>query len=123
MIKIQAAARIKASDNYKPMTYQEFKNSGRSDAEWDAYRIEQNKLSRERGIKRLLDGWRGAGISGSDVVNLLRSKDIEVPDAIKKVLEHDDTVVSSTSVTGRGLSRAAASKVHKWVSSELSKLH
>src|ERR1039458_3829424 len=39
-----------------------------------------------------------------------------------RVLDHNDTVVSATQVSGRGMKRSEAAKVHKWVSEQMNKV-
>lgn len=105
----------------KHLSHKEFIASGGTEAEWDIYAAEQNRLSRERGQQRTIELWQGEGISGNDVANLLRIRGVTIPPSISQGLQHNDTVVSSTSVTGRGMSRTEASTIHKWVSEQLAK--
>lgn len=104
----------------KPLTHKEFIAQGKTEAEWDVYAVEQNRLSREHGQQRTIELWQGEGVSGNDIANLLRTQGIAIPSTILKGLQHNDTVVSSTSVISRGMSRAEASTIHKWVSKQLS---
>jgi len=96
-----------------------FSAQGHTEAEWDVYAAEQNRLSRERGQKQIIELWAGEGVGGNDIVNLFRRIGIEIPQNILKGLQRDDTVVSKTSVTGRGMNRREASEIHKWVSEQL----
>ena len=116
---------IVGADHYekskKPMSYKEFIASGKTETEWDVYATEQNRLSRERGQQRIIELWQGEGVSGNDIANLLRTRGVSIPPAISQGLQHSDTIVSSTSVTGRGMSRTEASTIHKWVSSQMGK--
>lgn len=101
----------------KPMSYQQFRASGKSDQEWDVYREEQNAISRQRGQEKLLNEWnQGRELGGNDVVNLLRARGVSFPENIQRVLEDDGTVVSKTSVQSRGVNRTEAKKIHRVVS-------
>jgi hypothetical protein len=102
-----------------PMSHREFIASGKTEAEWDTYAAEQNRLSRERGNAAVVTKWQGGGVQGNDIANLLRAQGVVVPEEIGKVLQHDDTVVSATGVTGRGLKRPLAQRVHRWVSEQM----
>ena len=104
-----------------PLTHREFIAQGKTEADWDIYAVEQNRLSRERGQQQIIELWQGEGVSGNDITNLLRPRGITIPPKISPGLQHSDTVVSSTSVTGRGMSRTEASAIHKWVSEQLGK--
>ena len=104
------------------MTYRPFLDSGHTPSEWDDYRERQNKISREKGFATLLDNWRKNGVPGNDIVNLFRAKGIPVPSAMQKVLQDDDTKVSATEVTGRGVTRSAAKAIHKFVSDHMPRL-
>lgn len=101
----------------KPMTYKEFVASGRKDGDWEEYAAQQNAKSRARNNAKFEKDWH-AGVEqyGVNVVNHLRAKGIELTPATKRVLQDDDTKVSKTGVTARGLSRSAAAKIHKEVS-------
>ncbi len=101
------------------MTHREFIASGKTEAEWDVYAAEQNQLSRERGQAVIAEKWRSGSVAGNDIANLLRSRGVVIPENIKKALQHDDTTVSVTSVSGRGMSRTEASRIHKWVSEQM----
>jgi len=106
----------------KPLAHKDFIASGKDEAEWDIYAKEQNLLSKERNTEKVIQLWRSEeGVGGSDIVNLLRSKDVAVPEEMKRLLQNTDTVVSSTSVAARGLKKGEASAVHKWVSEQMNK--
>ncbi len=91
----------------------------RTGPEWDAYAAEQNRLSREHGEQRIIANWKGAGVAGNDIANIMRNHGILIPDSISKALQHDDTVVSVTMVEGRGINRSEAFVIHKWVSEQM----
>ena len=103
----------------KVLSHNEYIAQGHIEAEWDVYAAEQNRLSRERGQKQIIELWAGEGVGGNDIVNLFRRIGIEIPQNILKGLQRDDTVVSKTSVTGRGMNRREASEIYKWVSEQL----
>jgi len=96
--------------------YREFIEAGHTDAEWDDYAVQQNTLSRERGDNLIVELWANGGVPGNDIANLLRERGVEIPEAIARGLEDDDTVVSIDSITGRGMTRKEASAIHRWVS-------
>lgn len=104
----------------KPLTYREFINSGKTDSDWDAYAAEQNKISRARGIQTIIDSFYSTGVSGISISHLLATKNVNAPGKLLKLLEHDDTVVSSTHVYGK-VKRAEAKELHKWVSDQMNK--
>ena len=106
-----------------PIKHSDFIAQGKTEAEWDAYAKKRNKLSRERDQAKLIAGWRGSGANGADIHNVLRSRGITVPNtAFGTALDHSDTRVSALHVSGRGMKRGEANKLHKWVSENMQRL-
>jgi hypothetical protein len=95
----------------------EDKMINRNSPEWEQYRIEQNKIAREAGRRKVIQGFNGTGISGNALVNELRIMRIPVPRNIQKILDHDDTIISISNITTRGLSKSEARMIGKWATS------
>jgi hypothetical protein len=95
--------------------YQDFIKNGGQDKDWEAYAQTMNQKSKEAGTKRVQDLWKTTGVPGNDIVNLLRTKGIDTPEEIKKILQHNDTKISYSNLTAKGVSDAKAQKVLKWV--------
>jgi hypothetical protein len=110
-------------DGGKPMNYKEFRASGRSEDEWEKYREEQNKLSRERTHSDTLQKWsNGERLAGIDAANTLLAEGSRlVDDKLWQTLQHEDTVVSKTSVDGR-MNRSEGKKLHGALSDAMNKL-
>lgn len=104
-----------------PMTHREFINAGHIEAEWDVYAAERNAESRARNQAALVESWRSGKANGNDIANLLRGRGVPIPESIAHALQHDDTTVSRTEVSGRGMKRPEAQKIHKWVSEQMNR--
>jgi hypothetical protein len=103
-----------------PMKFAQFKQAGNKDSDWEEYAAEQNSISRARAQEAMKRQWdSGEKIGGNGIANHLRSKGIAIPESISRGLDHDDTKVSKLSVEGRGMKRAEASKIHKFVSESM----
>lgn len=88
----------------------------RNSAEWASYAAEQNRKFHIAQEEKFVSKWKsGEAIAGNDIVNMLRSKGIDIPKPIKRALQDQETTVSTTSVVGRGMHREAK-KIHKFVS-------
>ena len=97
-------------------SYEQFIANGNPSSEWEAHRIEANKISRLGREKDFITKWKsGSKINGNDIVNYLRDKNIEIPLDIKRALQHDNTTVSLISVSGQGMARPEANKIHKFI--------
>lgn len=84
-----------------PMRYQEFIASGRTGNEWDAYAAEQNKLIGLRQAKKVRDDWRsGKSVSGQTVLGWLDNKNVRVSSDMRRFLQHDKTIVSTSGIEG-----------------------
>jgi hypothetical protein len=99
--------------------YQDFIQNGGKESDWPAHAERLNAISRENGVKTIINLWKTSGVSGNAIVNLFRQKDITIPDKIKMTLQNDDTEISSTSVTGRGISKFTAKKIFTFVSNTI----
>lgn len=94
-----AVPTVQASES--PMRYKEFIASGRTDAEWDAYAAEQNNRFRLRAAKKVRDEWReGKSVSGQTVLGWLDNKNVRVSDDMRRFLQHDKTLVSTSGIEG-----------------------
>lgn len=99
--------------------YRDFIDAGHTDAEWEAYRLAQNRKSKERSEITIAHLWQTKGIPGNDAANLFRSQGIPVPPKFQKMLQHNDTTVSRTSVEARGATRTEAKALHLFVSTHM----
>lgn len=106
----------------KPLHYKEFIASGHKDSEWDAYLEDANQKSATKARKTIASKWiEGFELDGNTVANFLRAVGVPFPQGLSMLLQHDDTTVSSTSVTGRGVKKLLAKKLHKAVSLAMGK--
>lgn len=100
--------------------YRDYINNGGNPDNWEAYAKARNAETRAKAAQAFKDRWAsGQKIAGNDIANRLRASGILVPETIAQALQHDETLVSLVSVTGRGLGRAEAKKIHKFVSENM----
>lgn len=100
--------------------YQEFINNGGKDSDWEEFAARKNAEFKEAKRKEFILNWQsGKELNGNCIANHLRAANVLVPSVINKVLQHDDTRVSLTSVTARGLKRTEARKIHEFVVSAM----
>ena len=93
--------------------YQQYLADGGNPDGWEAYRIAKNAESATLATERLLSTWRNGGeISGQEVANYLLSIGKPLSGNAWQDLQHEDTLVSLTSVSGR-FGRRAASMLHR----------
>jgi hypothetical protein len=116
--KVAAELMNRATRNDAPMRYREFIAAGNSEKDWEKYAAEQNAIIRKAGSQRVIDAYKGSGVSGNAIVNFLRSNGVGTPHEIASGLDHNDTMVSRSSVTGR-MKRPEANKIHKWVTDKM----
>lgn len=100
--------------------YREFIASGRPDSEWEAYREETNAIIRQKWLVDVLAKWRrGDDVHGSSIVFLLNSRGVCIAPGIHSTLCHDDTTVSLTQVSARGIGQREAKRIHQFVSAQM----
>lgn len=100
--------------------YRDYLDNGGNPDGWETYAKTRNDETRAKAAQAFKDRWAsGQKIAGNDVANRLRASGVRVPGSIANALQHNDTLVCLVSVTGRGLGRAEAKKIHKFVSENM----
>ena len=104
----------------KPLRYSEFMSQGHTEKEWDQYRDQQRNLGFERAHQRTIADWHsGKEMPGSSLAQTMLEKGFKLDDPQQwQDLQHDDTVVSKTSVEGR-MNRQRAKKLHAEISKKM----
>jgi hypothetical protein len=110
------ASKWKGEATGSPMGYKAFIAAGNADKDWEDYAAEANASSAKKRESAFVDSWQsGSEVHGNDIMNRFRKNGINPPDKIKKILQHEDTKISRSNLTARGLSRNEAKSVHEFV--------
>jgi len=108
----------------KPLGYKQFIAAGNNDRDWEAYSGEVNARSREKHQSAFISKWKsGEKLNGNDVAMHLKNRGVELPPDVSRALQDDDTTITATSVSGRGMSKSEAAKIHRAVNGAMTNLH
>ena len=104
--------------------YRDFINGGGKDSDWEAHKAKLDGESAKKAHTAMGDNWKaGKPIAGINIANHLRSQSRQLSADLHQLLQHQDTEVSKESVTGRGVNKATAKKLHKAVSEHMNEIH
>ncbi len=105
----------------KMSAYLKYIEQGGLDEDWEEYRLLQNQNFQEKQMRNFLDKWNsGETVSGNDIVNMCRKNGLRFRAEIHKILEHEDTFISKSSVEGRRITRKTAQTILSKVAENMS---
>lgn len=118
---------VTGKDSEKPkkhLSYKEFLAAGNKDSDWEEYAKNANSESKSVREKEFVETWvNGGDVAGVNIANHLQARGIDLPDSLRNAIQDRGTTISRTAVSGHGIRKPLARKIHKFVSESMMKLH